>query len=198
MNEALDTMTVRRAIYGRCSVREYSPEIIDQPTLHSLLAAAVRAPTAMHGEPWQFVVIQDPAKLKRLSDLAKVTIAAESSRLHPDHKAPGLFSQPGFNVFYGASTLVVICAATTGRFEQADCWLAAENLMLAAHSMGLGTCVIGLAAAALNTPQWKAELKIPAEMTAYAPIIVGVPAGETPATGRQEPVVLAWKTGLAT
>lgn len=193
MNEALDTMTVRRAIYGRCSVREYSPEIIDQPTLHSLLAAAVRAPTAMHGEPWQFVVIQDPAKLKRLSDLAKVTIAAESSRLHPDHKAPGLFSQPGFNVFYDASTLVVICAATTGRFEQADCWLAAENLMLAAHAMGLGTCVIGSAAAALNTPDMKIELGIPPDVTAIAPIIVGKPRGETAPSARKDPQVLAWR-----
>jgi len=193
MNEALDTMTVRRAIYGRCSVREYSPEIIDQPTLHSLLAAAVRAPTAMHGEPWQFVVIQDPAKLKRLSDRAKVTIAAESSRLHPDHKAPGLFSQPGFNVFYGASTLVVICAATTGRFEQADCWLAAENLMLAAHAMGLGTCVIGSAAAALNTPDMKIELGIPPDVTAIAPIIVGKPRGETTPSARKDPQVLAWR-----
>lgn len=193
MNEALETMTVRRAIYGRCSVREYSPEIIDQPTLHSLLAAAVRAPTAMHGEPWQFVVIQDPAKLKRLSDLAKVTIAAESSRLHPDHKAPGLFSQPGFNVFYDASTLVVICAATAGRFEQADCWLAAENLMLAAHAMGLGTCVIGSAAAALNIPDMKIELGIPPDVTAIAPIIVGKPRGETAPSARKDPQVLAWR-----
>lgn len=62
----------------------------------------------------------------------------------------------------------------------ADCWLAAENLLLAAYAQGLGTCVIGFAVSALNTPEWKAELKIPAEMTAVAPMIVGVPAGVTP------------------
>jgi hypothetical protein len=43
----------------------------------------------------------------------------------------------------------------------ADCWLAPENLMLAACAKGLGACVIGLAVSALSTPEWKAELKIP-------------------------------------
>jgi nitroreductase len=47
-------------------------------------------------------------------------------------------------------------------------WLAAENLMLAAHAMGLGTCVIGSAVPALNTPKSKAELNIPSECTAIA------------------------------
>lgn len=196
MTEIIDTMTLKSAIYGRCSVRAYSPEKLDQPTLHSLLAAAVRAATAMHNEPWQFVIVQDVDRLQRLSDRAKATIAAESSRLHPDHIAHDLFSQPGFNVFYDASTLVVICAATTGRFEQADCWLAAQNLMLAAHAMGLGTCVIGSAVAAINMPDLKIELGMLPEVTAIAPIIVGKPRSDTmptPPTPRKEPHVLAWR-----
>jgi len=69
--------------------------------------------------------------------------------------------------------------------------------MLAARAMGLGTCVIGLAAAALNTPEWKKELNVPAGLTAYAPIIVGVPSAQTPAAGRREAEVLAWKTELS-
>ena len=193
MYETINTMQVGTAIYGRCSVRAYRPEQVELPALHALLAAAVRAPTAMHGEPWQFVVVQDRARLQRISDLAKAAIAVESSRLHPDHKTLGIFSQPGFNVFYDASTLVVICAATTSHFEPADCWLAAQNLMLAAHAMGLGTCVIGSAVAALNTSDMKSELGIPVEMTAIAPIIVGKPRGETMPSPRKQPQVLAWR-----
>ena len=59
--------------------------------------------------------------------------------------------------------------------------------------MGLGTCVIGSALPALNTPEVMAELGIPAEFSAVAPIIVGVPTGETPPTARKDPKVLAWK-----
>jgi hypothetical protein len=53
--------------------------------------------------------------------------------------------------------------------------------------------VIGAAVPALNTPDIKAELGIPDEVTATAPIIVGVPSGETPPTARKEPEVLFWK-----
>jgi nitroreductase len=74
----------------------------------------------------------------------------------------------------------------------ADCWLAAENLLLAAYAQGLGTCVIGFAVSALNTPEWKAELKIPSEMTAIAPMIVGVPAGVTPPVPRKPPEIISW------
>jgi hypothetical protein len=52
--------------------------------------------------------------------------------------------------------------------------------------------VIGFAVAALNTPEWKAELKIPAAMTAIAPMILGVPAGVTPPAPRKLPEILTW------
>lgn len=193
MTQSFDTMSVRDAIYGRCSVRTYAADKIDQPTLRALLAAAVRAPTAMHGEPWQFVIIQDPDVLQRLSDRAKELNFAEAARLHPDGGVPDILSQPGFNVFYDAGTLVVICAKAAGQFALADCWLAAENLMLSAHAMGLATCVIGLAASALNLPDVKRELGIPSETTAVAPIIIGKPRGEALPSARNEPQVLAWR-----
>lgn len=193
MTQSIDTMTVKAAIYGRCLVRAYAPEQIDQPTLHALLAAAVRAPTAMHGEPWQFVIVQDPDRLKRLSDRVKELISAEAEHLHLDQRSLDRFTQAGFNVFYDATTLLVICAKTAGHFAQADCWLAAENLMLAAHAMGLGTCVIGLAASALNLPEVKHELGIPPETTAVAPIIVGKPRGDAQPSARNAPQILAWR-----
>ena len=65
--------------------------------------------------------------------------------------------------------------------------------MLAAHAMGFGTCVIGSALSALNTPEAKAELGIPIDVTPYAPIVLGVPRGETPTSPRKEPEILAWR-----
>lgn len=193
MTQSIDTMTVKDAIYGRCSVRAYAPAQINQSTLRALLAAAVRAPTAMHGEPWQFVLVQDRDTLKRLSDRAKEILAAEAAHRPPDRGSFDTFTQPDFNVFYDAGTLVVICAKTADHFALADCWLAAENLMLAAHAMGLGTCVIGLAVTVLNLPDVKHELGIPPEMSAVAPIIVGMPRGEMLPGARKEPHVVAWR-----
>jgi nitroreductase len=193
MTQSSNSIPVSEAIFGRCSVRAYAPEKIDQETLLSLLAAAVRAPTAMHGEPWQFVIIQDADMLKRLSARAKAIFSDDAARLHRDSRSVDLFRDPDFNVFYDAGTLVVIFARSSGEFASADCWLAAENLMLAAYARGLGTCVIGLAVSALNLPDVKHELGIPVEATAVAPIIIGRPSGAVAPSSRHEPQILAWR-----
>lgn len=188
-------MSIMEAIYKRCSVRSYSPERLDETTIRTLLTAAVRAPTAVHLEPWAFAIPQDTSVLKRLSDRAKPLFLEEVQRAHLDRGGHMLdiFASPDFNMFYNAGTLIIICGKPMGPFVVADCWLAAENLILAACSMGLGTCVIGSAVPALNTPDIKAEFGIPDELTAIAPIIVGVPSGETPPTARKEPEVVFWK-----
>jgi nitroreductase len=189
-------------IYQRRAVRSYKPDKLEGSTVRRLLAAAVQAPTAMHLEPWAFVVIQDRTLLARLSDKAKVLAQAEIEARHHDLlKAPGvsaasdhltLLTNPQFNIFYDAGTLIVICGKPLGRFVTADCWLAAENLMLAASATGLGTCCIGFAIPALNAAEVKRELGIPADVTAVAAIIVGVPKGDTPAVSRKAPEVLRW------
>lgn len=186
---------VRDTIYARRSVRSYTGQKLDRATIRELLDAAIHAPTAIHEEPWQFLVVQDEGVLKRLSDRAKELFAAEVRRLHLDHGPRGLdaFSQPGFNVFYDAGTLVVICGRPLSPFVVADCWLAAENLMLAARGLGLGSCVIGSAVAALNEAGTKRDLGIPADSTAIAPIIVGTPRGEWPRSRRKAPEILGWR-----
>ena len=188
-------MTLQEAIAGRCSVREYTGARLDDAAIAMLLNAAVRAPTAIHGESWRFVIVQDAARLARLSDRAKLLLTEQARRLHqhPGRHGFDAFSRADFNIFYNAGTLIVICGPGTGPFAVADCWLAAENLMLAACAMGLGTCVIGSAVTGLNTPEVKTELGIPAGMSAVAPIIVGVPADKGPATSRKEPRILSWK-----
>ncbi len=183
------------AIYLRRSVRNYTPRIIERAIIRALLDAAVHAPTAMRDEPWSFAVIQDKNLLNRLSDSSKERVRREvqGSDFRHAKRSFDLVNRPDFHVFYNAGTLIIIYGKFQGPFVAADCWLAAENLMLAACANGLGACVIGFAVPALNTPEWKAELKIPAEMTAIAPIIVGEPAGETPPVPRKEPEIVTWK-----
>jgi nitroreductase len=193
-NKVPQELSVSQAILARRSVRAYMPSALDRTTIQTLLEAAVRAPTAMHQEPWAFVVVQDKSVLQKLSDRAKPLFL---ERLHRDHAGSSHtaspFENPDFNIFHDASTLIVICARRTSAFAEADCWLAAENLMLTACAMGLGTCVIGSAQGALAEPATKSELGIPPEYSAIAPIIVGVPRGETPSTSRKRPQVLSWK-----
>ena len=193
-------MTVLEAIAARRSVRAYTPARPDAATIRSLLRAAVQAPTAVHEEPWLFAVVQDPATLKRYSDRTKISFIEEARKyreLRAGEPAATRFfeqlSRPEFSIFYDAPTLVVICAKPLGPYVAADCWLAGENLMLAATSLGLGTCCIGSAVPVLNEPDVKAELGIPEDALAVAPIVVGVPRGETPKVPRKEPEIVCWK-----
>ena len=202
MSEAREgPLSALDAIYMRRSVRTYTGQPLDNVTVRALLDAAVQAPTAMHEEPCAFVVVQSAAALKRCSDRAKAMWAKDAERHRDLHLVAGTTSRsafeerlasPDFSIFYDAGTLIVICGKPLGPFVTADCWLAAENLMLAAFAMGLGTCCIGLALPMLNAPDIKAELGIPAEVTAVAAIVVGVPRGEAVSVARKDPEILAW------
>ncbi len=189
-------MSVMDAIYHRQSVRDFTTENVSQASIHMLTYAAVQAPTAMHEEPWAFTVIQDRKLLDRLSEAAKQTIWLQAQSEHGSALAKrnvSMTSDPSYHLFYNAGTLIVIYGKPTGPFVAADCWLAAENLMLAACTAGLGTCVIGLAVPALNSPEWKKLLDVPAEMTACAPILLGYPAETPPSPVRKAPEIISWK-----
>ena len=186
-------MTIFETILARRSVRSYKARRVDRTTISILLEAAVRAPTAIHQEPWAFVIIQDKQLLRSLSDQAKPLFVAEAQEKGLEHAGHSfdIFSYPDFNVFYDASTLILICGKKTAPSYAADCWLAAENLMLAACAMGLGTCVIGSALHALNTPETKIKLNIPEKFCVVAPIVVGFPDDEITQVLRKNPVIFA-------
>ena len=192
-------MTIFEAILARHSVRSYRAQQVDRAVISSLLEAAVHAPTAIHQEPWAFIVIQDRQLLQNLSDKAKPLFIAEAearlsssenSAKHSGHILD-MYDSPDFNIFYDAGTLILICGKTTAPFITADCWLAAENLMLAACAMGLGSCVIGSALPAFKAPEARAKLRLPDEFSVLAPIILGYPENDDAPTLRKKPVILA-------
>ena len=196
-----DTLTALDVIYTRRSVRSFLDERLDRGTIRGLLDAAVQAPTAMHLEPWGFVVVEDRAALRRYSDSAKrawVTDVTAHRELHlgATRDTERAFAQqiasPDFDIFYNAAALIVICGKPVGPFVTADCWLAAENLMLAAAALGLGSCCVELALPALTAPGVRRELSIPDGYEVVAPIVVGVPADATSVAVRKEPVILSW------
>jgi nitroreductase len=201
MKTTAQTLSALDVIYSRRSVRAYTAERIPQSTVRALLDAAVQAPSALGGDSLSFVVVQHPRRLERLSELTKARWTALAHKDPNLHLAASLIPEidlsrgadPEFDVFYGATTLIVICARRPDQFAAADCWLAAENLMLAAEALGLGTCCVGATTTALNSAEMRLELAIPPVFTAVAPIVVGVPAKVSLPLERRVPDVIAWK-----
>ena len=169
-------MSLYEAILARRSVRNYTTQKLEKAAIPSLLEAAIRSPTAMHNEPWAFVIIQNQPLLKKLSDQQALNLSEFSENKN-------------FNIFYNAGTLILICGDTKISFYEADCWLATENLILAACAMGLGTCIIGCALPVLNLPEVKLNLSIPDDFAVVVPIIVGYPNGTHAPTSRKHPKI---------
>jgi len=186
-------MELKHVIYHRRSIRDYTDQPVDRETVMELIRAATQAPSAINQQPWAFVVIQDTELLKSFSDRAKLLCAMTMQAGAMPAELEKLLADPAFNIFYNAGTLIVICAKPIGQHPDWDCCLAAQNLMLAAHDMHLGTCPIGLAWPLFEQTEVKHELRIPADYASVLPIIVGYPHKPAPLVDRKEPEIVCWR-----
>ena len=152
-------MDLKEAIYTRRAVREFTAEPVDEPTIHQLIHAAIQAPSAVNQQPWSFCVVRDKAVLDQISNESKAYML-RSSQAALSHHFQAILSDPDFHIFYHAPALILISSVTESSWTVEDCSLAAENLMLTARAVGLGTCWIGFAQAWLGTPEGKAMLKL--------------------------------------
>ena len=193
------TMSALDVIFAQRPVRSYTPDQIQPSTVRALLDAAVQAPPSLFTKQLGFVVVQSGPTLRRLSDLAKAWWREEvrTNRHRYLDVSPDVlhqFSDPQFDVFHGATTLIVLCDRHGDAFGAGDCWLAAENLMLAAGALGLGGCCIGAALPVLNSAEMRHELGLSPVVTAVAPIVIGAPKAPIEAEEEaREPDVLAWR-----
>lgn len=179
--------TIFETILGRRSVRSYADKKIAPDIVKTLLEAAVWAPTALHKEPWGFVIVQNKDTLKNISDLAKPLFIEELKKIGTRED---VLKHTGGNLFYDAGTLIIICGKTNGHQPVADCWMAAENMMLAACAMNLGSCVVASALPAMSLPEVKSMLGIPAGFAAVAPVIIGYPQTQVAPSTRKAPLIL--------
>ena len=186
---------VLKAIYSRRSVRDYLPDEVPDDLIRELIRAGTYAPSAANKQPWRFVVIKDRELMKKLSDKAKelwVELDARASK--PELIAlANMVSRPGFNIFFNAPLLVMIFAHPDAFSPQIDCALAGENMMLAARSLGMGSCWIGLGAPLGQVQTIMDDLGVPEQCKLMGCLIFGYPARPDPkAPRREENVVLKW------
>ena len=146
----------------------------------------------MNQQPWAFAVFHGRERLARYSRRAKGHLLATTDASFGLDPRIDQYANVDANLFHGADTLVLICARP-GRFSPSeDCFLAAQNFMLAAHGSGLGTCPVGFARSWFNRPEVKAELGIPPHYEAVLPIVVGHAAHPARAMPRLEPDIACW------
>ncbi len=122
-NEVMQTIMARR------SVRKYLDKPVEHAKLEAIAKAGINAPSARNWQYWAVRIIED------------YKLIAEVSEVYKQANPEAVSREPGFkNMFRGAPNLICVCAPKDGGFDL-DAGLMGENMMLAAQSLGLGTCI---------------------------------------------------------
>ena len=162
--------TALDVIMTRTSIRSYTGDPVSQEQLETILKAGMAAPTAMNGQPWRFVVVTDKETIKNVFASgfrgemftqagAVIVVCGQSTQMRKPFGQPDAPETEQPNMFW---------------FE--DCSAAAENILLAAHALGLGAVwTAGYPAQERIVPIAEA-LGIPANVIPLCIIPVGVPA----------------------
>ncbi len=116
-------------IMARRSVRKYLDRPVEREKLEVIVRAGINAPSARNWQYWAVRVIEDQ---KLLSDVSEVYKQANPDMVQQDKNFK--------NMFRGAPNLICVCAPKDGGFDL-DAGLLGQNMMLAAESIGLGTCI---------------------------------------------------------
>ena len=165
VNETLKVIKQRR------SIRSFKDEQIKEEELQAVLEAGLFAPNAGN-QAWHFTVIQNRKLLDRLNSAAK-----EAAKEMNIGQLSALGNNEKFNCLYGAPTLIIVSGNEQAPMPlDADCAAATQNLLLAAESIGMGSCWIFFVLLAFNSPQaseLRKALKIPEGYKPYSSAVIG-------------------------
>ena len=182
-------MKVLEALATRRAVREFRGDPVDRKVLTELIDAAVQAPSYMNLQPWSFAVIDDAAVIASFGEQAKQHLRETMGFKSPFSASRAQVGDPSYHIFYGAPALILINSTIEGVLAEFSCATAAYGLMLAAHSMGLGTCLVSQALPWLRSWEGRNALHLAKDHYPVAPIIVGCPLAETLSPRRLPPSI---------
>jgi len=182
MNEILEI------IYNRRSIRNYKTQQISGDDIKAILKAACYAPSARNQQNWHFSVIQNPALLSKLKRILK-----ENMRDFGPDAMRQRASDATFDPFFHAPTLVIISGDTNDKVVAISCGAAAQNLMLAAESLKISSCIMTSPNLLFQKDEdntLKKELGFPKGYQFQCAITLGYREGEKPAAApRKEDVI---------
>jgi nitroreductase len=174
MNEVIRTINERRA------VRRYKTGVVERTMIEMLLDAGRMAPSGVNQQPWKFYVLTGANLISNFDKLIKE--AAEKLFTDPHATEFLKIKNP---IFHGAPVVIFITSPKVGsEWVSLDIGMCSQNIMLAAKSLGLDTCPVGLGKFVEKTSLYPV-LKIPSSEQVQLCVIVGY-GNESPAIPERE------------
>ena len=160
-------MDTLEAIHTRRSIRTYLDQPVPTEVIQKLLAAAMQAPSARNQQPWQFVVIDGLILTKIPSFMPNAAMAG---------KAP---------------LAILVCGDLSLEESEGywvvDCAAAVENMLLAAHGLGLGAVWCGVYPREHRMEGLRQLIGLPKNVIAHSLVVLGYAAEQVPAEDRYRP-----------
>ena len=152
-------MDAIQTILTRISTRQFTDQPISDKAVHTILEAGMAGPTAVNARPWSFIVVRDKAMLNKMAD------------------CNGRAAEP----LRGADMGILVCGDLERAFKPApDYWvvdgsIACQNMILAAHAMGIGSVWLGTWPQENKVAAQKALFNLPEHIVPHSIIAFGYP-----------------------
>lgn len=214
-----DTAALANLMGSRRSCRNFSDRPVDPPLLEDLVRVGITAPSGSNCQAWTFTILPDRRAVKRLGGrvgdfFRKINRMAENRwlrtglkllgksqldtyfRLHFPTVKMGLAAWDKGErdlLFHGATAVIVVAAGNGASCPSEDALLATGNMLLAAHAMGLGTCLVGFVIEAMRQDRSIVRmLGIPDHETPHAVIAIGWPDETYHRVAGRKPVLIRY------
>jgi nitroreductase/NAD-dependent dihydropyrimidine dehydrogenase PreA subunit len=218
-----DTGQLVRLMRSRRSCRNYNDREIDRKLLEDLSRIGTTAPSGTNSQLWTFTILASRQEVVNLGEqiagfFDRLNRMAEKSWLRLLNKYFGkdalgnyyrnyyetvreglqLWKQEGKDtLFHGATAVIFVGGKKRASSPLEDGLLASQNIMLAAHSLGLGTCMIGFAVEAIKRDKnIKKLLDVPDDESIFAAIALGYPAEQYEKAAHRIKIIPRYPTSL--
>lgn len=150
-------MNLFDAIYNRRSIRQYTAEIVSPDQITDVIRAAMYAPSAVNKQPWHFIVFRDASLIKGITEM-----------------------HPNASMLMQASAGILVCwddklQHDTG-YGPVDCAAATQNILLAAHGLGIGSVWIGIYPRQPRMEMVRKLFNLPVGIHGFSIVSLGFPA----------------------
>ncbi len=211
---------VEDVIYRRRSIRFYEKnKQVPEYLVRRIIEAGRFAPSAGNGQPWKFIVVQDQEMIKEMENdvikklklvmkfawyldswakhkewIAKVLMRFMPNMFHPvPFGAMKLIIDGKLGVWHGAPTVIILLVDKRSPGDPSlDVGIAGENMVLTAHSYGLGTCWVSFMTPLAMYSKWRKRLGIRYPYKLVTSIALGYPRGVPDSNVTRETQAIDW------
>jgi len=219
--DGMEWNPVEKVIMERRSIRRFKKKTLPDSIIKRILEAGRFAPSAGNAQPWKFVVLKDPkviAEMERdavrlskismwfmdyernfvrkilLTPIVKLFTLLMPNMLHPiPFNLLKQIADEKVSVFHNAPVMILPFVDKRGVGTPAlDLGICGQNMVIAAHSLGVGTCWIGMITLIMKLPKWKKYFSIKYPYSLDDCLIMGWPAGDYDGEVDREVQIVEW------